>query len=374
MTKYNPSKDLPDFVREYKTLRPSELAEIVLNRRNEKISPESVTMWFKRHPEIYEALAREVVSGLPTAKEAVSASIFEPKAFEEIPSVKEWILYMHTRRIKGKPLHPEYIKEQVGILRRALREHSVLLHPDRLSFHDAQEIFKELEDKGMDTYSYRRAIKDFLKSKGSARWEQIGVGKPLGFGQYKTLFVERDAIHRLLDWIKTQDFEVYVIDQIMWHNGIRLNAVLNAKIEGFKPTPDGWATLTVLEKFRKTVTFTIIPEVASLIKQVIGARTSGKIFSVRDVHVDNLNRKALDLFVPNLKIPMPSHFFRHMCAQHLKRMVGASKAASIMKTTLQSFMESYGGDTEEEVEKWTRESLPKLDPDQVVQVEKGKEY
>ena len=364
--KYKPSRDLPNFARELQTLSPSKLAYHILSKRNKEITPQAVINWFRRHPKIYAQLSNEIIEGLPTEKEAVSKAIFERKAFEELPSVKDWIMFMRTRRIKGKPLHPEYVKQQIGLLKRGLETHSVLKHPDRLTFRDAQEIFMELEEKGKDTYPYRRAFKDFLKSKGAEKWQLIGVGKPRGFGKYKDLFVERPIIHEMLDWIKTQDFEVYVADNLMFHNGIRISAVLGAEIEDFKMQPDGWAKLTVLEKFRTELTFDLIPQVAREIELVIGDRKSGKIFKdVTERRINILNRKALKKFVPDLepKIVMPSHFFRHMCAQHLKKLVGSVQASAIMKTTLQSFQESYGGDTEEDVEKWTRKTLPKLDPE-----------
>ena len=141
------------------------------------------------------------------------------------------------------------------------------------------------------------------------------------------------------------------------------NILKTYQIGDFEVLPDGWADLKVLEKFRTELTFKLIPEIANQIRGIIGDRTEGHIFTPSERHVNILNRKAIEKFCPKLHVPMPSHFFRHMCAQHLKRMLGASKAAAIMKTTLQSFMESYGGDTSEEVETWTREALPKLDPD-----------
>jgi len=364
--KYKPEKDLPDFAREYKTLSPSKLAEIILNRRNKKVTPESITMWFKRHPDVYEQLSKEIVEGLPTEKEEVDVSIYEMSRFMEIPSVKEWILFMHTRRRKGKELHPEYITSQVRLLRQALREHSVPLHPDRLTFRDAQEIFLEMEKKGKDTYPFRRAIKDFLKSKGATGWEKIGVGKPKGFGKYRGLYVDLDTIYKMLGWIYTQDLEVFTVDKIMWHNGIRLGAVLGAKIEKFHYNPTGFSILTVLEKFREEKTFRVIPDVANLIKEVIGDRKSGKIFRIGERRVNVLNREAMRKFCPELEpqVEMPSHFFRHMFFQHLLRATNWNYAivASIGQTTEQSLKESYGGIPSGDVLEWEKQYLPLLDP------------
>jgi len=362
--KYKPSRDIPKFARELKTLSPSKIRDHVLRKRNKEITSESVTMWFKRHPDVYEQLSKEIIEGLPTEKQAVSKAIFEKHAFEELPSVKDWILYMRTRRVKGKPLHPNYLKQQIGLLRRGLETHSVLKHPDRLTFRDAQEIFMELEEKGKDTYGYRRAFKDFLKSKGAERWEQIGVGKPRGFGTMKHLFVDRDTVHNVLDYVKRKDIEVYVADNLMWHNGIRIGAVLGAKVEDFK-VQNGWSTITVLEKFREHKTFRLIPEVTDLLKQIIGDRTKGKIFDLTERRVNRLNREAIEHFAPDIDLKMPSHFFRHMFFQHLLRMLdwNYDKASAIGQTTAQSLKESYGGVPSGDVQAWEKEYLPKLDPE-----------
>jgi len=373
--KYKPSRDIPQAVRELKDLSPSKIVLWVLNKRNEERTPESVTMWFKQHPEIYDELSKEIVQGLPTEKQATDATMFQNGNFEELASVKEWILFMGTRRRKGKSLHPNYVKEQVRSLRWCCeRFHK---HPDRLSFHDAQEIFQALEHDpdhshweggakvvGMDTNGIRRGLKDFLKSKGSSDFGKIGVGKPSGFGHYKTLHVEKSTVHEILGWIKTQNFMFYVADKLMFHNGIRLNAMLTARIENFKQGAS-WSEITVLEKFREEKTFILTPEVGQLICQVIGERKEGLIFQgLEKQALNRVNREALRKFVPELepKIEMPSHCFRHFCAQTLLRATGwnSDAVASIMQCTKQSLEESYGGAPQGKQREWCELYLPML--------------
>jgi integrase len=360
--KYQPERDIPLAVRELKDLSPSKIADWILRKRNVERTPESVTMWLKDHKDAYDQLAEELVKGAPTEKQAVDAGLFENGAFKEIPSVKDWILYMSSRRRKNKALHPVYVQTQLNLLKRACQLYEK--HPDRLSYRDAQEIFYDMETKGKDSCCYRRAIKDFLKSKGVSEWEKIGVGKPRGYGTLKTLFVEKSIVLEMLEWTKAQDFHVYVADEIMWHNGLRLNAVLTSKIENFKEGKE-WTQLTVLEKFREEKTFLLLPEVSSLIKQVIGDRKEGLIFAMVDERKINiLNREALKKFVPELepKIEMPSHFYRHMCAQHLYRATDYNSdiCAGIMQCTVQSFKESYGGAPEGQVKVWAMKYLPML--------------
>lgn len=56
--KYKVSKDIPKFAREYNTISPSNLARIVSKRKHKQITPESISMWFKNHPEIHSKLAK----------------------------------------------------------------------------------------------------------------------------------------------------------------------------------------------------------------------------------------------------------------------------------------------------------------------------
>lgn len=360
--KYKPNRDLAEFAREAKTLSPSKLAEIVLNRRNEIVTPESVTMWFKRHPDVCQQLKKELVEGLPNEKEAVDQSIFQNGTFQTVQIVKDWILYMNTRRHKGKNLKPEYIKIRVQHLRFLCQAY--VKHPARLTFRDAQEIFLDLEQKGKDSYMARTVLKDFLKSKGASEWEKIGVGKPRGFGKFADLFVEKPILLKMLEWIKTRDLKVYVADELMFHNGLRISAVQTAQIEKFK-RGEKWDFITVLEKFREVRTFKLVKFVGDLIQQLIGERKEGLIFEgLPEDKAAEINRAALKVYCPDLepKIQMPNHFWRHMCAQHLLRVTNRnSKAvAALMQCTEESLNESYGAATDSDVEKWENEYLPQM--------------
>lgn len=56
------SRDIPKFAQEYETVSPSELSRIISRERQKQITPESVTMWFKRHPEIHDQLVKSIKS------------------------------------------------------------------------------------------------------------------------------------------------------------------------------------------------------------------------------------------------------------------------------------------------------------------------
>jgi len=59
--KYKPRRDLVKFATEYRTLKPTDLKDIILKKRNKDITAESITMWFKRNPEVYAALKATII-------------------------------------------------------------------------------------------------------------------------------------------------------------------------------------------------------------------------------------------------------------------------------------------------------------------------
>lgn len=362
--RYVPKRDIPNIAREMRTLSPSAIANRILAKRNTERKPQSITMWFKDHEDIHDQLAQELKDGAPTEKQAVDQGLFQNGTFLEVPSVKEWKLWMGMRRRKGKPLFPQYVTTQIAILRKVCREYEK--HPDRLTTRDAMEIFADLEAKGHDTYHFRRALKDFLKSKGSADWEKIGVGKGQGFGKFKDLTIEDSKAEVMLEYVESRNFKVYVADRLMYFRGLRINAVEKARIENFKRDIE-WDYLTVTEKFREVKTFKLTKEVGNLIQQLIGDRKAGLIFEgMTDMDVAEVNLEATKKFVPELiekygRIP-PDHMWRHFCAQKLKRITKGNipACAALMQTTQQSFTESYGGATESEMQGWENKFLPKM--------------
>lgn len=314
----------------------------------------------------------------------MTEATFKNGNFGELRSVHEWVFYMQTKRgHKGKSLHPEYVKIQVNLLKQLCQRFQK--HPDRLTVREANECFLAMEKdqsyehwegttkvKGQDTCCFRRAVKDFLKANGVKGWEQIGVGKPSGYGHYKNLWAEPTIVKQMLDWTTQQSFEIGTVDWLMYVTGIRLgentklpHGALGAQIEDFKRTPE-WDFITVREKFREIYTFQFIKKVGDMVAKVIGTRETGPIFNIPEgpKTVSKINRLALKKFLPELEptIEMPSHFYRHMCAQHLRKLTlgNSGLCAEMMHCSKQSFDESYGGVTTEEVEAGKLKYLPML--------------
>jgi integrase len=326
-------------------------------------------MWFARNEAITEQIRKEITEGLPTVKEAIDKSAFDRVAFESFPTIKKWVAWMRKRLRKteaGGYRAPQesYIENRVTTFRGYLKRYNK--HPERFNEGDFDEILNDLIAKGEDSNKWRTVAKAFMDA-NQILHEFIAVGKPRGYGTLKEMFYPSETVYAILNHVEKVNYEAYVIDKVMWHRGIRIDAVTNAKVENFKYAP---ALLKVKEKFAEWKTFKMPPEIADLIKTVVRDRTEGNIFSLDENDMAKINKDAVLKFVPNIQTEfkgfhMWNHFFRHMHAQHLLRAIDYNydKAAAIMQTTSQSLKESYGGIPPEKREEWADEYLRKLDPD-----------
>ena len=367
--KYKPARDLPKFAREYHTLSPTELQAIILKERNRDLQPEAIIMWFHRHPDIYEQLKNEILQEeLPEIE--ISETIFNNGNFKELPSVKNWRLELDARE-----LDDAYTTQKFNNLRNAClgKSHGFnfveegkycLKHPDRLTLKDAMLFISLLKGKGKDAYYFKRDLKDFLESKGIVVGKKFAVGKPKGYGKYAKLFIEKDIVNKMLEWIKQQNFEVYVVDFFMFKNGTRITATLNALIENLKVVGEE-AIITVYDKGRrskyphghpwdKRVDSTLLHD----LRMLIGDRTLGNIFTVTASDVGKLNREALELYAPKILKRFPhlkiNHLWRHLFFQYILRQCNWNYtiAGALGGATPQSVEESYGKPPEQTLKEW----------------------
>ena len=382
MTKYKPSRDIPEIARELKTVSPSKIRDRILTKRNEKVTSESITMWMKRHPDVEEQLRKELVEDLPTAKEEVSVSVFQNVAFQEIESIKDWIKEMQDRDIANIPQRVNTIKRVcMGIFPKwnidlVASGEWCFKHPDRLTPEEAIEIIRILKAKGFDTASIRIPLRSFLLSKGFVVGKKISGAKGRGYGKFAKLFVEMDVLNEMLAWIKQQDYETYVIDKFMFKTATRITATVKATIKlsngmsNIREFQDH-AEITVYDKARRSIHHEgkewikhIDLDLLKDLKNLVGERKEGKIFSKSDEQVSKLNREALKRFCPELEphIPMPSHFWRHMFAQHMLRLTdwNYGVVAELGGWTVKALEESYGKPPEAVVKAWGIKFMPIL--------------
>lgn len=323
MTKYHPEKDLPDFARENKTLSPSKLAEIVLNRRNKEITPESVTMWFKRHPEEYDQLSKELVQGLPTVKQAVDLSIYENGNFKELPSIKNWVKELTNRNAK-----PETVNSFVSYIKRVCKgevQQGVLIenwsfkHPDRLSMQDAKDFLFEVKKHGLKSRGYRLALRNFLTSKDMVvKSHEISGELEEDAGQYADMFVSKEKLYQILEWVKARNLKAYLACKFAYKTASRLTATLEADAQYYNSEEH---TLTVFEKavMRKAKKRVVKMIPCDLWDEL---PKEGRLFDIAEDELNGLLRQAYKEIIPEMadRIPFPFHFWRHMFAQHMLRL------------------------------------------------------
>lgn len=350
------------------------LREVILKERNKAVRPESVTMWFKRHSDIHEELKKDVIiEELP--KEEVSETIFENGTFEELPSVKEWLIQLDARE-----LSKYYIRQKITLLKRVCRGTMFgfdlvaenlwcLKHPDRLTLKEAMEFISIIKKKGKDTCRLKRDLKDFMESKGIAVGKRIAVGKPKGYGKYAKVFVVQGTLRNMLDWIRSQNFEAYVMDSFMYKTGTRIKATLKALIENLAEVEDK-GIITVYDKGRRSKypnghqwDKRLDSQLLWELKELIGERKHGKIFSIDYAEILKINREALEKFCPEILEQYPAlyvnHFWRHMFFQHMLRKCkwNYTIAGALGGAVPQSVEESYGKPPEQTINEWSETFL-----------------
>jgi len=363
--KYKPSRDLPEFVREYKTLSPSKLATIILNKRNEKKTEESITMWFKRHREVHDQLRKEIIQGLPSKKEKVDSSIFDKGSFEELPSVKNWIKTLSNRNAKEST-----IQHFVGLLKRVCKGELqkgvfiyawVLKHPDRLTLEDAKDFIFEVKKRRLRSREWRLALRNFLKSKGIVV-ETSDVSGELedDAGQYADLYVSKEKIYEILAWLKERNCEAYLASKFAYKTASRLTATLGAwasfinheehTITIFEKSIKGKAKRK-LEKWLSEDLYDELPK-------------KGRLFDIKSRNLNKFLRQAYKEIIPEVaeRIPMPFHFWRHMFAQHMLRACqwNYGLVASLGHWSLETLRRYYGMPPQEVIKQFGMETLPKI--------------
>ena len=375
MTKYDPKRDLPDFAREFKTMSPTALMNHVLARRNEEITPQSVTMWFTRHPDVEEQLRKELVEGLPTEQQSVDQSVFQNGSFQECASIKNWIQEMNARE-----LDPTTIQCAVGTLRLICQGRFpkknldfvasgklCLKHPDRIHMSDALEIITLLREAGVDTYQYKKALKDFLTSKGEVVGKKFTVGRPKGFGKYATLRASEIQIQAIIKEVGEKNKKAAICDEFMLKTATRKSASLKAKIEDLREVGDH-AVIRVFDKGRRSKYALGKPwdkkvdaELLNHMKAIIEERMNGPIFDgLDDEKLSKLNHDAIVKHCPEIfaRYPTfpPNHFFRHCFAQIMLERTNWNYAivGALGGWTPKALEESYGQPPDEVVEEWAR--------------------
>jgi len=402
LTKYSPSRDIPEAVRQKKSIEANDIIDWVLKRRNEKISAASIYMWFGRHPTIKEDLIREIREE-DKEEVVVKETVFKSGTFETYESIVNWIMEMKERdvvkwnsnvqKLKNVCLgvRPQMNKVKQYVWRKTdnvedkgidLRWHGwVMKHPDRLDLEDVREYVRIMKEHypRVDTSGERAVTRDFLLSKGIAVGKKISGTKHKSAGTLSQLFVVKEVILNMLAWIKTQSFEGYVATSFMWETATRISATLNLQIQNISQE-GGYITAITYDKGRRKThplgkrgEKNISQELYNEIKLICEypKRLTGQVFTVEYAEMVELNKEAVMKFCPEVVTfrgdDFPpyddwNHFWRHMHFQHMLRETGWNYAvvAALADCTVKSLEESYGVPPRALIRKWGLEQLPRL--------------
>ena len=361
--KYRASRDIPKFVKEYHTFSPSELARIILEKRNKEVTPESITMWFKRNPKVLQKLQSEIIAKeLPELE--VSETIFNNGTFEELPSVKKWIQTLQDRHVKDRS-----IKSRIGTLKRICKGHGLtqeewsMKHPDRLTEDDFKEYNRKIRAKGMNDQPYRNVERNFLLY---SKQTVPTISGHITLGKYSDLHVPREQLNQIFNEIKAQDYLAYSASKFSFKTGARENAVLKAETKKLNIEEK---TIVLHEKrkarqdIRKEVKY-IDQELMEDLKPLIAKDTKYLFEGLTKDRWCEVCREAYDKIIPeiNKRIPMPVHFWRHMFAQHMLRATdwNYSVVAGLGGWTEEALKRSYGQPPQAVIAKWGLKYIPKI--------------
>lgn len=353
------------------------LREVILKERNKEITPESITMWFKRHPDVKAELEKEIIEEQLPAK-VVDESIFENGTFEELPSVKNWIEEMEDRHLSEL-----YIGNQVRALKRLCRGHNLseyewsFKHPDRLTLDEVRDYIRKLRKKGKETHNVRIASRDFLLSKGIAAGKKISGAKESG--KYAKLKLPPEIVRDFLEGVKSLNYQAYGVDLFIKKTGTRLSASLDILIEDI--SLDEINTIVVFDKGRRSIhpkgkrwEKYVDNELWKVLKNIIEERHIGKIFTITKKEARQINSAILrDMITkyasqPKIQrllkmcVKIPTHWLRHQffqrCLELTKWNYGA--CAALGGSTVKSLEESYGLPPDAVVKRWGLEYMPQI--------------
>ena len=350
--KYKPSRDIPKAVRQLRSTSRVKIVEWIKQHRTErdpktgrkvqqKVTPQSISAYFKRHPDLEPKLRRELrIEELP--KGEITDAIFENGVFDEISSIKRWTLKMGA---KAKPQSVQNFKQLIkkicqGIIRYGSKKHPERLeviegwglkHPDALTTRDALEYIAELKKRKYYTRQTRLALRNFLKANNREDWDDIG-GETEGAGKYSHLYINKETVYRIFEELKALNYDAYLSVKFSFKcGGARINATLNAHGKDFVEAklPDGTIERTIwlwekasLHKETRKVEKLIPDDYFEEIKDRLINKQ--KLFNITQPEICGLLRAVYEQVIPELnkEIKMPFQFWRHLFAQHSLRATG----------------------------------------------------
>ena len=372
---------IPQVVRKFRTFSPIEVREKILQDYNRAVTPEAITMFFKRHPEVETELRKEVVSR-ELENEVVVDSIFNNGAFEELPSVKQWMID------KTGQISEDLLKEQTRMVKSVCRGifylgHSrhdkyqipnwTLKNPDRSTVQHAKEFLYHMRKAKRGTHCYRLALRSFFQSKGIIVQRKDISGEVENVGKYNNVYVEKGILEKIFEYVKQIDYEAYLIDEFMYKTATRIRASLDVRKKAFWKDEEQTRMITVIDKglhrkgrqtWDKIVPLSLMEEI-----EKVSQEREDRIFLISDYRLSKINKEAYRVFLKDnpraldLALREPNHFWRHMFAQHMLR---ATKWNYVLVAKLggwknrEALIESYGMPPSEMMRREGLSTIPEI--------------
>ena len=367
--KFRLGKILPKLILEKKTFSPKKLRDIILLRYNEEMSPQNISNWFRRHPQIVKEL-EEKIGDIDAQHENIrfDRDYWFNDDKSSIPIIQDWIDTMVVRKVNEKVR-----RQRVNDLRKICmglkgtdenpeRIMDWSLHPLALTEEKAMQYIVEFNRRGYNDHRQRLVVRNFLLYGKGEVPKKIGGHKV--FGKYGHLYAPKEKIDQILNWLLEKDYEIGAFCKFDYKTGTRADATKNAKLSHLherEKTIDVWDKGKKGEKIRWTKY--LDDELLYTLKPLI---EKGKLFEDVDIReARKLCKEAYKLFIPELakEIPMPLHFWRHMFAQHMLRQtdwnytVVAKLGGWKDKKTLE---DNYGQPPQDVVAKWGVKYVPMI--------------
>lgn len=332
--RYNPARDIPKAVKELRTTSPTMIAEWVkshrtkldhLNRRVQvSITPQAITQWFKRHPDIHKKLQSQVeteeISGV-----VIRETLFQNGAFRKLASIMKWENQYFARGGKEKTFRSfvgclKMVCQGILPTQKGIIEGWGLKHPKQLTLENGMQYITECQKRNVQHRRFNVALRNYFKSRNIEGWEQISGKGETDRGKYSHLHVSKENIKLILEYIKGLNPVAYRACLFAYKTGSRMGGTMSAHSSKVNKEDH---TIIVTEKASRGKAKRLIEKfISNDLWEILDLdHAQGKLFDISPDALRGLCKSAYQAIIPEKvnEIPMPFHFWRHMFAQHMLR-------------------------------------------------------
>ena len=368
--KFRIRKVLPKLIVKEKTFSPKKLRNIILHEYNVEMTPQNISMWLNRHPEIVEELKRKI--GEEDAQhENIRFDIdyWITKDFKSsIPIIQEWIDTMIGRKVSEGEIRKKVLairKICMGLKGRDKQAITIIewsIHPLALTEANALKYIVELNRRGYNDKEARLAVRNFLIYGVGTQPKKISGDKGES-GKYAHIYAPKEKAHQILDWLMKEDPLIGAFCMFLYKTATRAEATKNVKLSHInikEKVVFVWdkGKKRKKQKWKKYIDDQLLYTLEPLIAK-------GTLFeNVNLERARGLCTKAYEMFIPELakEIPMPLHFWRHEFAQAMLRATGWNYdvTAKLGGWHPQTLRENYGEPPESVIRKAGLECIPMI--------------